>query len=59
MRHLDDGDLADEISEIRTYLAERLPAGDHLGRRMATVRLVALEDEMVRRYEAEVFGAER
>lgn len=59
MRHLDDGDLNDEIGEIRTYLAERLPAGDCLGRRMASARLVALEDEMVRRYEVEMWGAEK
>ena len=59
MRHLPDADIHDEIVEVRTYLAERLPAGDCLGRRVANARLAALEDEMVRRYEVELWGASK
>ena len=59
MQHLTDADLNDEIREIRDHLASVIPAGDCLGRRVARARLGALEDEMVRRYEIEMWGTER
>lgn len=59
MRHLPDVDIHDEIVEIRTYLSTTLPVGDCLGRRLAAARLVCLEGEMVRRYEVEMWGAEK
>lgn len=59
MKHLPDVDIHDEILEIRHYLASEVAAGKCLGRRLAAARLVHLEAEMVRRYEVEMWGAER
>ena len=59
MRHLPDVDIHDEIVEIRTYLASEVAAGNCLGRKLAEAHLETLEGEMVRRYEVEMWGAQK
>lgn len=54
-----DVELSAEIREIRDLLAVRLPADDCLGRRVARAHLAELEDQMVRRYEVELWGCDR
>ncbi len=55
MKRLTDADLHDEIVAVRLRIDD-MPPERTLGRRLATTRLRQLEMEMVRRYEAEMWG---